>query len=91
MLDPSEVVNGKGHLAVYSPHDGSVHGSTEDLIVNWLSILPEGLGNGGVGGEEEDDHGTDEPVAHPAKYSGPTEEDVLYSLLIQHRILEKQK
>lgn len=90
MLDPSEVVNGKGNLAVDSPHHGSVHGSTEDLVVNWLTVFSEGLGNGGVRSEEEDDHGTDKPIAHPAKYAGPTEEDVLYSLLIQHRILQNK-
>lgn len=82
MLDPSEVVDGQCHLAIYGPHYACIHCGPEDLVVYHLTILSESLINHGFGGEEEDDYGTKNSITHPTKNPRPPEEDVLYSLLI---------
>jgi hypothetical protein len=82
VLDPSEVVDGECHLAVYSPHDTRVHCDPEDLKVDNLPISSEGLVNHRLGCEEEDNYGAYNSIKHPTKYTGPAEEEVLYALEI---------
>ena len=90
VLDPSEVVDGESHLAIYSPHYAGVHCDSKHFIINCMTIFSECLVKNGVRGEEEDNYGTKNSIRHPSKNARPAEEDVLYSLLIQQRILQNR-
>lgn len=82
MMDPSEVVDGYSQLTVDSPYNTSIHGDSEDLKVSYSTVSPERLFNHHIGGTEENYNRTAYPIGHPAKYTAPTEEDILRSFLI---------
>lgn len=82
MLDPSEVINGKCHLAIYRPYYTSIHCDTKDFEVDYFTIFPESLVDHGVRGEEEDNYGANNSIDHPTRYAGPAEEYVIHSLFI---------
>ncbi|KAL6972695.1 hypothetical protein U1Q18_026867 [Sarracenia purpurea var. burkii] len=83
VLDPSEVAHRERDLAVDRPDDARKHGCADGGHVGRLTSGAEGLIVEDDDGEEEDDKGRIESVSHPTEYSGPIEEQVFWSLLIQ--------
>lgn len=82
VLNPGEVMDRECYLAIYGPNYTSIHRRPEDLIVNNLTISPEGLIDHGIDGEEEDNYGSKNSITYPKKDVGPAEEDVFDSLSI---------
>ena len=54
MLYPGEVVDGKCHLAIHSPHHTCIHCDPKYFKIYHLAISSEGLIQDRISGQEED-------------------------------------
>ena len=84
------MTHGQRDLDVDRPDDASEHGGPHGGHVSRLTAVPESLVVEDVDAEEEDGQRAVDAVRHPSQDSVPVEEEILRSLLVQCRELQKQ-